>query len=49
MDNTVADMMVEGQEAGDDLSSQGCLLPYGGLVNEYNLFLNVFGKSVTDF
>jgi hypothetical protein len=44
MDNAVTDVMLEGAEAGDDLSSQGYLMPVVGLVKGYSRLLNVFGK-----
>jgi hypothetical protein len=44
VDNAVTEVMLEGAEAGDDLSGQGYFLPVVSLVKGYSLFLNVFEK-----
>lgn len=42
-DNAVTDVMLEGAEAGDDLTSRQYLLPVVGAVKGVSLFLNLFG------
>jgi len=44
MDNAVTDVMLEGAETGDDLSSRGYLLPVAELAKGYSRLLNTFGK-----
>ena len=45
MDNAVTEVMLEGVEAGDELSYKWYLLPIARLVKAYSVVLNIFEKA----